>query len=255
MISLEYPAPIPFSGIPIPGRNNPFLVIHASLKLRVKISIGNAGCNVGGAVIPGLSSIICRYKARLEEALGARIGMNIEAEAAGLMPRSSLIALLTLAMIEALGLESGYSFSNEEKLSYASILDAASGYRGWPSSLLRAVRESAVLKAPLIYREGEGSIALPRLLNAAAHKCLAIDKPPTLPDESLANAVTHLSGTLTLKTAEAFRKHDLEAIREYWRMEDGLWYSLWGIMPSRNHKIAPDIGGACIIEASEPKST
>jgi hypothetical protein len=246
--SKEYVVPVPFSGLHVPGRSNPVLVLLSPKSLLVEIDFPESGCRVEGISIPGLAGILCTYVARLGEALGSEIEVMVKVDLEEEAPRSSIVALLTLALVEAYGAEAGYSFSRDELLEYTSILDAASGYRGWQSSLLRAVREAALSHVSLIHRAGEGSIRLPQVLEALPRECIGMGSQPLVSDEDLLNALTHLAGLVTLGIAGALRREDRERIKEYWLVEDGPWYSLWGIDPRRGLKTAPDLGGVCLVE-------
>ncbi len=248
MTALEHPLPLPFSGLPLPGRNNPIVVLPSPRKASVKAEITSMGCIIEGLEVPGLSSILCTYKSRLEEALGERIGIRLEVSMQEPVPRASLIALLTLAMLEAVEREAGYSFTLREKLEYTSILDAATGYKGWKASLLQALRRASLESAPLVHRSGEGTVVLPEGIIAEAVECMDFEYTEPRLDKHVADALTRLAGLVTLRIADDLRRGAWESLREHWRVEDGLWYSAWGVKPRHGYKTAADLGGVCLVE-------
>ncbi len=239
---VAYPLAVPLFGVPVPGRSNPYLAAvapEARVSVGVEVyaaesasSLRLKGLGLGWRLELALKSFLDTLAARLEQPLDA----VLEASVPGYEypPPVAVYAAATLALVEAVSVQAGYSLSKEEVLEAASSIDREAAT--W-LDYIDAVREAMVRGVSLVYREGEGAVPLEaggRLgLVLVGEEDIGEDYSQRLGDP-VVSAVTRLGGVSVLdavtKLREA-REPPTDVLLEAARVDNALFYLLYGAQP------------------------
>jgi len=239
---VAYPLAVPLIGVPVPGRSNPYLAAvapEARVNVGVEVyaaesvsSLRLEGLRLGWRLELALKSFLDTLAARLEQPLEA----VLEASVPGYEypPPVAVYAAATLALVEAVSVQAGYSLSKEEVLEAASSIDREAAT--W-LDYIDAVREAMVRGVSLVYREGEGAVSLEagaRLgLVLVGEEDIGEDYSQRLGDP-VVSAVTRLGGVSVLdavtKLREA-REPPTDVLLEAARVDNALFYLLYGAQP------------------------
>lgn len=231
--------PIPFMGIPLKYRINPI----STLITRSKYNI---------VLVEHVSEESCKYNdfteivsiRKLLEYLSSEFGEEfklrvlVDKECARISPTISLYSMASYIV--------GKLIADEYDVD---VIDVFESFMGIESEIygkeipqfIQALRLTILNDKPLIYRYGEG-IVLNDLPNNVYALLFAepIQASITLHDEDLMDIITKLVGLNTIKAFNKQRIGDIKNLSENCRVENGIWYILYGYhapreLPNNNH--------------------
>ncbi len=236
----RYRLPVPLLGIQLRGRHNPFLVALSSREyVRVSVELDEAegapSLRVEGEPSPpdamklALGSFLDELSTRLEQPLRARVYY----EALRYHP-AGLYAVLTYALVEAVAVEGGYEMSSGEIAEAANSIDADAGV---DLDYVDGLRVALARGRSIVYRRGEEPIEV-RLeggrVELVGEEGLGEVIEDRLEDE-VHVALSRLVGISVAVAARRVVERGWKGLGESWpvvsRLENGLYYALFGVEP------------------------
>ncbi len=228
MEKLKVKAPLVFMGPLIKGRINPISTIVSIKDYTVTIY----SLDTTSRLPPSCKSIklVRKFIDILSKEMGEKIPLTtcIEYEVEAL-PLITMYSMHTYAIARILSRE--YDVD---------IVDVMESFMGIESELLgkelpqyiQALRLTIIHGKPLIYRYGEGEVVNeePDTLYALIESMETRDRSASKPlyDEELVNMLTKIAGINTIKSFNAQRNRDYYSLAYHCRVENSLWYALYG---------------------------
>ncbi len=225
---LKVKAPLVFMGPLIKGRVNPISTIVSTNDYTITVH----PLDTSSSLPPNCKSIklVRKFIDVLSKEMGEEIPLTtcIEDEVE-VLPLITVYSMHTYAIAQILSRE--YDVS---------IVDIMESFMGIESELLgkelpqyiQALRLTIMHGKPLIYRYGEGEVVNeePDTLYALVENMETRDKSISKPlyDEELVNILTKIAGINTIKSFNAQRSRDYSSLTYYCRVENSLWYALYG---------------------------
>jgi mevalonate kinase len=253
----EYTSPlaIVFFGVPLPNRNNPYIVLVSSdADILIRVGLGEEdkasraiikGLQLGWRYEIALKSFIDEVSTRLEQPLYVEIEAHIDKTS--YPPASSVYAATTLAIIQAVSETGGYELSTDEILQAASDIDQEAGIG---LDFIDALRTAIVRGKSIIYRKGEEPIALDTkrelVLELVGEEDIGEDLSQNLQDP-LASAITRLLGVNVIEAANTIRElqeldNIFQEVELNIRIENAAYYMLYGAsLPDPGCKWTPSL--------------
>ncbi len=234
---------LPVSGVPLRGRVNPYVAAPYS-HVEVYVEVGPA--ERAEARVEGPSArLLETAAAKLAEALGEGFELRMALRLSTAHPEISVYSSAVPVVIEAVARLLGVELGKDEVLEYSSIVDGAVGLSPEYVDIAAALRLAQAGDGPVAYRRGEEPVPLPRGLEVEVLGCTDVREPLEEPEE-LRDALTHLAGLATLSFADALRRRDSSSLEGASRVENAVWYAVYGVRPPPGDaKVIPDIGGVC----------
>ncbi|NOZ89472.1 MAG: hypothetical protein GXO15_06060 [Crenarchaeota archaeon] len=237
-----FPLALVLAGVPLPGRHDPYLVVvsrGASLSVRVELAAAEGSPSLrfsrplGWRVELPLKSFLDTVSGRLEEPIEAVV--EVEWEGVEQPPSATLYAAVSLALLEAVAAEGGYTLERGELLEAARSIDEDAG--AW-YDFVEGLRTAMLEEASLVYRYGEEPLRLGGgssfTLRLAGEETVGEDVTGLLGGQLLP-AVGRLAGLVVVELVGDLREHgwrlEPERWRLYSRLENGLYYMLYGAQP------------------------
>ncbi len=250
MVERTYPLPIPVLGVPVPGKNNPYIVAlvpGASIHVEASISPSSSTfLRLNGSPKPkwslemALRGFVEAVASRLEEDLRVEVSYRSSLEA----PYASLFAATSTAVLEALVEEGGYEMSVDEIVRAAASIDEDAGTDYDYIAGLRL----AILAPPsqtFVYRLGEDPIALETKgrirLELVGEEDVVADYSREYGD-ALLSVITRLAGLSVVEAVKKQREGGGEEV--FWhaaRLDNALYYALYGLEPVQECKWTPSL--------------
>ncbi|BCU67455.1 hypothetical protein HS7_08920 [Sulfolobales archaeon HS-7] len=189
--------PIPFSGIPLPNKNNPILVIRAPYNFDIQFEIAD-------------NTEIPPYIKEMKEIVGFMPKKIPTIK--GDLPQS--VKYVKETEILANNIAKELAMSEDEKIEVLELVDEIAPYK----SLIRGLRLSERLGS-ILYREGEEPIRVDMpLINVELRNRVEL-KPISA---ELVEPLVHLLGIIPVLMSREIKK-------ELIRLENGLWYALYSL--------------------------
>lgn len=192
---LEVDVPFCFSGIPLPGVNNPILILFYKTKIK-KVNKK-----------PRLKNFLEYFK----EATGFYCNIDIDIE--GNLPFSSYYILFSELFFNEAVNSCKLPLTKKEIEETLTMIDDAM----FDSPLIRGLRTAKQLNSPILYRDNEDPVEL-NLNNLKNINIL--ESFPIRSIKYIDNSIIHLAGLLPIEISEDI--DDLSSV------ENGLWSSLYG---------------------------
>jgi len=238
----KFAPPILYAGVPVPGKIVPYIVgmvRNASVNVSVEVSAsGGRGLRLSGQPAPdwrlriALESFVDVLSERLEEELQVDVSYSVAAHDNVLLPSSSIYAILTTAIVEAVAREGGYSLSSSELLEAARSIDEEAGVG---LDYIDALRTALVHGKPMVYRRGEDYFELGRAsvkLTMMGEVEVESDISKSLDDNTL-SLVAKLTSLATIEAAARLRRGEdpLTYFPALSRIENSCFHLLYGVNP------------------------
>ncbi len=259
----EYPLALVYAGVPVTGKHSPYIVlVSGSARLRVEVELGSpeqgvprlslSPSGLGWRVELALKSFLDVVSDRLEEPLEASLRLSWSGLEAP--PSSTVYAAATLALLEAVAAEGGYSMERGELLEAARSIDVDAG--AW-YDFLDAARAAMLEERSMVYRHGEDPLPLDAggsvELRLVGEEDIGEDATRLMSD-SLLSIAARFTGIAVVEHVSRLREEgfSLEAWKTLARVENGLYYTLYGAqLPPEGCKWTPGLQrvyGVCVGE-------
>ncbi|KSW11413.1 hypothetical protein CF15_00710 [Pyrodictium occultum] len=230
----EFPLALVFAGVPLPGRENPYIILVSPNPL-VYIDVDIDEAEVSSASVRGLQlgwryelavkSFVDTLSARLEQPL--KVVVEVESPLS-YPPAASVYAATSLAVVKAVAEAAGYELDQREVLESASSVDEEAGVL---LDYLDGLREALTTGRSLVYRRGEEPLGLStgaRLeLELVGEEDIGEEAKEVLEDP-IGSAVTRLSGLAVVEAAKRLREGDTDVFRLVQRVDNAVFYLLYG---------------------------
>ena len=262
MFEKSYYIPLAIVGVPIPGKTNPYIITRTNSRLvSVEVSLESSKETLttlrgtpspDSVLVLAVKSFVDAISYRLEESFRVRI--TYESKLLSL-PSSHLFSVISTAIIEALVEAGGYEMTGQEIVKAGGSIDRDAGTDyDYITGLRLSILE--LLDPVFVYRNGEEPIGLPgagkiKVEFTGEEK---IETNMYAYTEKITNLFTRLAGMNVIDTVERLRnsgtqKERMKAFEAASRIDNSLYYALYGLKPIDNCKWIPSFGagfGLCV---------
>jgi len=248
--------PIIIYGIPIPGRNNPYISYPTSSKVLFKFEDAPEKFKLKLYVNEEFKDIIQgeikRFLQALEETLDFKVEGSFTVKVdKPITPLSTIASILSgfKYVMESLG----YPLTLYE---YIEVCRRALKFKIQHQGMFETLLATTELNRGVIYRLGEGYIELPKIPNFKVFYkyCLNVKAEYLGSLNPLLNAIVALSGRLVIEAANSIRESNEEMLELLHRMEEHIAKILYNINSECNDKIVDEPYGTLFITIT-PKPT
>lgn len=243
-VFLNPPIPVAVLGIPIPGKNNPYLIfktgdaveIEATLSEKLKLT-ASFTMRYRGTVY----GIIKESLKLLEELFGEKLNLRLNLRSTVIPSPLHIVASTLYTLLEFVKREY-YRLSRDEYLQLLGLMSkpAPAHLRG----LLEGTVACMYLNTPLVYRRGEGLLELEEDLTSRFKvewrwrrgKLVFLDNP-------LLEELTLLTGRIVVEGSRCLLRGDLECFSKLFLLDSYISRSMYGGGVFEDSKISPDVEG------------
>lgn len=242
--------PVIVLGVPIPGKNNPYLVFPTSNPVHVKASVSSQSKLETSMNIPYSDRAFKVLKESLEiigEVFGLNLEFSLTLKFRDLISPLQLVSILLYSVLEFVR-KNLYSLSREDYFQFLNVISKPI------PALLRAPLEGLVLSlhlnSPIVYRRGEGFFKLSKKSVAGISTTYSwVDSRLEFTSNPLLEELTLIIGRTVVEGSNCLINRDLECFLKLFKLDSHISRVLYVGGSLNSTKVLPDLEGHLSINA------